>query len=78
MHTSLRSGGVETLTRQLCQAAWSLFQEIEKAGGLFASLEQNFIQRKVAATRAAREADIAKRKTVLTGASEFTGGTRVQ
>jgi methylmalonyl-CoA mutase len=65
------SGGIETLTRQLCEAAWSLFQEIEKAGGLFASLEQNFIQRKVAATRAAREADIAKRKTVLTGASEF-------
>ena len=65
------SGGIETLTRQLCEAAWSLFQEIEKAGGLFAALEQNLIQRKVAATRAAREADIARRKTVLTGASEF-------
>jgi methylmalonyl-CoA mutase len=65
------SGGIETLTTQLCDAAWSLFQEIEKAGGLFASLEQNLIQRKVAATRAAREANIAKRRDVLTGASEF-------
>jgi methylmalonyl-CoA mutase len=65
------SGGIETLTRELCEAAWSLFQEIEKAGGLFAALEQNIIQRKVAATRAAREVDIARRKTVLTGASEF-------
>jgi len=65
------SGGIEALTRELCQAAWSLFQEIEKAGGLFAALEQNLIQRKVAATRAARETDIARRKTVLTGASEF-------
>ena len=65
------SGGIETLTKQLCDAAWSLFQEIEKAGGLFASLEQNLIQRKVAATRAAREANIAKRRDVLTGASEF-------
>jgi methylmalonyl-CoA mutase len=65
------SGGIETLTKQLCEAAWSLFQEIEKAGGLFASLEQNLIQRKVAATRAVREANIAKRKDVLTGASEF-------
>jgi methylmalonyl-CoA mutase len=65
------SGGIETLTRQLCEAAWSLFQEIEKAGGLFASLEQNLIQRKVAATRAVREANIAKRRDVLTGASEF-------
>ena len=47
------SGGIETLTQQLCEAAWALFQEIEKAGGLFAALEQNLIQRKVAATRAA-------------------------
>src|ERR1700682_4457770 len=44
------SGGVENLTQQLCGAAWSLFQEIEKAGGAFAALEQNLIQRKVAAT----------------------------
>ncbi len=65
------SGGIEKLTQQLCEAAWSLFQEIEKAGGVFASLEQNLIQRKVAATRAAREANIARRKEVLTGATEF-------
>ena len=65
------SGGIETLTRELCDAAWTLFQETEKAGGLFAALEQNIIQRKVAATRAAREANIAKRRDVLTGATEF-------
>jgi methylmalonyl-CoA mutase len=65
------SGGIETLTRELCESAWALFQEIEQAGGVFASLEQNLIQRKVAATRAARESDIARRKAVLTGASEF-------
>jgi methylmalonyl-CoA mutase len=65
------SGGIETLTQQLCEAAWLLFQDIEKAGGMFASLEKNLIQRKVAATRALREADIARRKQVLTGASEF-------
>jgi methylmalonyl-CoA mutase len=65
------SGGIETLTQQLSEAAWSLFQETEKAGGIFASLEQNLIQRKVAATRAVREVNIARRKEVLTGASEF-------
>jgi methylmalonyl-CoA mutase len=65
------SGGIETLTQQLCEAAWALFQEIEKAGGVFAALEQNLIQRKVAATRAVRETNIARRKEVLTGASEF-------
>jgi methylmalonyl-CoA mutase len=65
------SGGIEALTRELSEAAWALFQETEKAGGLFAALEQNVIQRKVAATRAARELNIAKRRDVLTGASEF-------
>src|ERR1700726_285836 len=65
------SGGIEALTQQLCEAAWAQFQEIEKAGGAFAALEQNLIQSKVAATRAAREQNIAKRKEVLTGATEF-------
>jgi methylmalonyl-CoA mutase len=65
------SGGIEALTQELCEASWPLFQEIEKAGGVFAALEQNLIQRKVAATRTVREANIAKRKEVLTGASEF-------
>jgi methylmalonyl-CoA mutase len=65
------SGGIEALTQALCEAAWTSFQEIERAGGAFASLEQNLIQRKVAATRALREANVARRKDVLTGASEF-------
>ena len=65
------SGGIEALTRELCQAAWALFQETEKAGGIFASLQQGLIQRKVAATRTAREGNVAKRRDVLTGASVF-------
>jgi methylmalonyl-CoA mutase len=65
------SGGIEALTKELCEAAWQLFQVIEKAGGVFAALEQGLIQDKVAATRAARATDIARRKLVLTGASEF-------
>ena len=65
------AGGIESLTRQLCEAAWALFQEIENAGGAFAALEQNLIQRRVAATRASREQNFARRKEVLTGATEF-------
>jgi methylmalonyl-CoA mutase len=65
------SGGIEALTQELCATAWQLFQETEQAGGVFASLEQNLIQRKVAATRTMREANIARRKEVLTGATEF-------
>lgn len=65
------AGGIETLTSQLCEATWTLFQEIEKAGGVFAAFEQGLLQQKVAATRAQREANVAKRRDVLTGASEF-------
>jgi len=65
------SGGVEDLTQQLCEAAWSLFQEIEKVGGAAAALEQGLIQNKVAVTRAEREKAVARRRDALTGTSEF-------
>jgi methylmalonyl-CoA mutase len=65
------AGGIEALTRELCDAAWAQFQDIEKAGGAFPALGNNVIQPKVAATRAARQASVAKRREVLTGASEF-------
>lgn len=65
------SGGIESLTNELCESAWSLFQEIEKAGGAFPALQQGLIQSKVAATRTAREANVSRRRDALTGASEF-------
>ena len=65
------SGGIEALTSQLCAAAWSLFQEIEKAGGVLAGLQTGLIQDKVRMTCRARESNIAGRRDVLTGASEF-------
>jgi methylmalonyl-CoA mutase len=65
------SGGIESLTRELCEQAWSLFQEIERAGGAFPALRQGLIQTRVAATRKAREANVSRRRDVLTGASEF-------
>jgi methylmalonyl-CoA mutase len=65
------AGGIETLTQQLCDSAWALFQEIEKAGGAFVALQAGLIQSKIATVRTARDADIAKRKSVVTGVSEF-------
>jgi len=65
------SGGIESLTKELCESAWSLFQEIESAGGAFPALRQGLIQNRIAATRKAREANVSRRKDVLTGASEF-------
>jgi methylmalonyl-CoA mutase len=65
------SGAFESVTRELCGAAWSLFQEIEKAGGAAEALARGLIQEKVAAVRAERENAIARRKDALTGTSEF-------
>lgn len=65
------AGGIEDLTEKLCHAAWSLFQDIEKSGGIWPALEKNLIQSKVASVRAEREKNVARRKDALTGATEF-------
>ena len=65
------SGGVEALTSELCQRAWALFQEIEAAGGIWAALESNLLQKQVAEVRAARQRNVALRSDVITGVSEF-------
>src|SRR5262245_58844088 len=65
------AGGVEDMTEQLCRAAWTQFQEIERAGGAWAALEQGMIQKKVAAVRAERQVAVARRKDAFTGTSDF-------
>jgi methylmalonyl-CoA mutase len=65
------AGAVEDLTQGLCAAAWSQFQEIEKAGGAWSALERGLIQRQVAGVRAQRQKAIAERKETLTGTSDF-------
>ena len=65
------TGWSEQLTSDLCATAWPLFQEIESAGGAAAALEQELIQRRVAAARAERERAIATRRDALVGANEF-------
>jgi methylmalonyl-CoA mutase len=65
------SGGIEDLTAQLARTAWSLFQDIERAGGAFAALQSGLVQDKAGEVRAARATAVARRKNVLTGASEF-------
>jgi methylmalonyl-CoA mutase len=65
------AGGIESLTTDLARAAWSLFQQIEAAGGAFPALQQDLIQGQVGAVREARAKNIARRKDVLTGVSEF-------
>ena len=65
------SGGIEDLTAKLCTSAWSLFQEIERAGGIAAALEQNLMQKKVAVSRADRERALKEGREALTGSTIF-------
>ena len=71
MDPAAGTGAMGDLTGQLCRAAWTLFQEIEAAGGVATALETGLIQRKVAQVRAVRESAVATRRDPLTGTSEF-------
>lgn len=65
------SGAIEALTSEMCAAAWSQLQAIEKLGGAWAALENGLIQKNVASVRAARQAAIARRKDTLIGTTDY-------
>lgn len=62
---------VEYLTEELAQRGWSLFQEIEAAGGVVAALQTGMIQQHIGETAAARQNDLATRKTVMVGTNMY-------
>jgi len=65
------SGGLEALTDQICEQAWDAFQQIEREGGLVASLCDGHLQQRIAAVRARRDGEIATGKAPLTGTSAY-------
>ena len=62
---------IEDLTERLAQAAWHRFQEIEAAGGVAAMLADGRLQAAVAEVWAARERDLAHRRTQIIGVNMF-------
>ncbi|OAA28188.1 heterodimeric methylmalonyl-CoA mutase small subunit [Frankia sp. EI5c] len=62
---------VESLTDSLAAAAWAVFTEIERAGGLAATLADGSLRARLDATWAARADALAHRRDPLTGVSEF-------
>lgn len=60
---------VETLTDELARRAWSVFTELERAGGIAGSLPA--VADRLATTWAARAANIATRTDAITGVSEY-------
>ncbi|AWB20237.1 methylmalonyl-CoA mutase [Methylobacterium currus] len=65
------AGGFEALTDALCAEAWSLFQAIEREGGIAGSLRSGALAGRLATLRRSRDADLATRRQPITGTSEF-------
>ncbi|MDG3015970.1 methylmalonyl-CoA mutase small subunit [Speluncibacter jeojiensis] len=62
---------IESLTEQLGQTAWAFFQQIEASGGYDEALRSGLIAEAIARTHEQRAADIAHRRTAVTGVNEF-------
>lgn len=62
---------VETLTDALARQTWTLFQEVERQGGMGQAVVAGFPQAQVAETAAQRALNIARRKDVFVGTNMF-------
>ena len=62
---------IENLTDQLARAAWRLFQDIERRGGLAAALVSGHIAEIVGRAREARQADYAAGRAKIIGVTLF-------
>ena len=62
---------IESLTKQLTERAWLIFQGFEANGGLINEIESGSLQRLVLETAEIRENNIACRREPITGVSEF-------
>jgi len=62
---------VESITSELAQSAWNLFQEVEKRGGMAAALQAGFPQQAVAETGAAKLKAVARRRDSIVGVNQY-------
>ena len=65
------SGYVESLTRDLCETAWRLFQEIEASGGMHKSLEQGLIADQIDTICQTRVSALGTGETAMIGVTEY-------
>jgi methylmalonyl-CoA mutase len=65
------SGYVESLTDELSGTAWTLFQQLEEAGGMPTVLLDGSLAARITDVRTARLAAVATRRSPITGVSEF-------
>jgi methylmalonyl-CoA mutase len=59
------------LTDQIADKAWSIFQEIERGGGMLRAIQDGWVARQIDSAFAPRAKNLARRKEGITGVSEF-------
>jgi methylmalonyl-CoA mutase len=62
---------VETLTAQVAEEAWKLFQQIEAKGGIVQALQDGFVQEQVEAVAKKRKKNVETRKEKIVGTNFY-------
>ena len=62
---------VETLTAQVAEQAWKLFQQIEAQGGMTSALQRGFVQAEIENIAKQREQHVKKRKEKIVGTNVY-------
>jgi methylmalonyl-CoA mutase len=62
---------LESLTDEVADKAWDIFQEVERQGGMLDVIQSGWIAEQIDSAFAPRARDIAQRKEGITGVSEF-------
>lgn len=62
---------IETLTHQLAEKSWGVFQQIEAAGGMAQALAEGTLHSLIADTRKGRDQLFAQRRSILVGTNHY-------
>ena len=65
------SGYVESLTCNLCESAWQLFQSIEASGGMHKSLQQGTIAKQIQASCDSRVSALSTGRSAMIGVTDY-------
>ncbi|MBL7129256.1 MAG: acyl-CoA mutase large subunit family protein [Ignavibacteria bacterium] len=58
---------IEKLTEEVAKKSWTLFQEIEKQGGIIRALEKGYPQELISETASKKKKDVSRRKAIIIG-----------
>ena len=68
---------IENLTTSIAQQAWSLFLEVEEAGGMMEAIKAGKVQEAVNASNKARHEAVSKRREILLGTNQYPNFTEL-